>query len=453
MIAPARVAAYEVVRAVSAGRADLPHALAQSRAHLSDERDRALAGEIATGTLRWQAALDRVIGEVAARPTSRLDPEILDILRLTVFQLLHLDRVPASAAVNDAVNLAGRVGKRSAAPLVNAVLRKISRQRDRLPLPARPDGLDRESTLQYLSVTLSHPRWLVERWLDRYGFEAAEKWAQFNNAPAPLTIRVNTLRTTRDLMSNALEREGIRTERTHFAPDGLIVTSGNPLLSSLAQDGLFFVQDEASQLVPLVAGTKPGDIVLDACASPGGKTIAMAAAMADRGFVAATDVRGARVDLLARTVRTAGTSCVRIVRANAEQSLPFYPVFTRALLDAPCSGLGTLRRDPDLKWRRQETDLASLADAQSRMLGRVADVLAPGGQLVYSTCSSEPEENERLIERFLAGRQDFRRAPIAKLPGDAAPLVDESGALRTLPFRDGLEAFFAAALVKSSASR
>lgn len=453
MIGQARVAAYEVLRAVSAGRADLPHALAQSRAHLDDERDRALAGEIATGTLRWRAAFDRVIGEAAGRPTNRLDPEILDILRLSVFQLLYLDRVPASAAVNDAVNLAGRAGKRSAAPLVNAVLRKISRQRHLLPLPARPDGLERDSALQYLAVTLSHPLWLVERWLDRYGFEAAEKWARFNNAPAPLTLRVNLLRTTRETVLNALAREHVTTEPTRFAPDGLVVTSGNPLASSLAQAGLFFVQDEASQLVAVVAGAKPGDVVLDACASPGGKTIAMAASMSDRGLVVASDVRGARVDLLERTIRAAATTCVRIVRANAEQTLPFRPVFTLALLDAPCSGLGTLRRDPDVKWRRQEADLQALAGAQMRMLGRVADVLAPDGRLVYSTCSSEPEENEQLLDRFLEARPEFRRVRVENLPDVAASLVDDSGALRTLPFRDGLEAFFAAVLVKSSASR
>jgi len=152
-------------------------------------------------------------------------------------------------------------------------------------------------------------------------------------------------------------------------------------------------------------------------------------------------------------VRASGVRSVRILRANAEHSLPFRPVFTRALLDAPCSGLGTLRRDPDVKWRRRETDLGPLADAQLRMLGRTADVLVPGGRLVYSTCSSEPEENEQVIERFLTARRDVRRSEAPVLPPAVTPLVDESGALRTLPFRDGLEAFYACVLVKSAASR
>ena len=172
MIAPARVAAYEALTMVSSGRHDLPQALAKVRTGLDDERDRALAGEIATGAVRWQAALDRIVSDTTGRPVSRLEPEVLAILRLTIFQLLHLDRVPASAAVNDAVSLAKRAGKRSAAPLVNAVLRRVSRERAHLPLPPRPrDEADREASLAYLSVTLSHPAWLAERWLLRHGFE------------------------------------------------------------------------------------------------------------------------------------------------------------------------------------------------------------------------------------------------------------------------------------------
>ena len=190
MIAPARQAAYDVLRAVNSGRADLPAALARVRGSLSDERDRALAGEIATGTLRWQGAVDAVIAAFIKRPVAKLDPEVLDVLRMTAFQLLHLDRIPASAAVNDAVNLVSKAGKKSASGLVNAVLRRISRERAHLPLPPRPNPDERTSessraaAIAYLSTTLSHPQWLVTRWLDRYGFEATEAWATFNNIPA-----------------------------------------------------------------------------------------------------------------------------------------------------------------------------------------------------------------------------------------------------------------------------
>ena len=283
MIAPARLAAYDVLRAVSTRRADLPAALVRARSHLHDERDRALAGEIATGTLRWQGTFDVLIAAHARRPLATLDAEVVDILRLTLFQLLHLDRVPASAAVNDAVHLTKKAGKTSAAPFVNALLRRASRERDRLPLPPRAIG-DAAGEVDYLEQTLSHPRWLVERWRTQYGFEAAEAWCRFDNEPAPLSLRANRLRIGRDDLGQALRQEGVDTEPAPYAPDGLIVTRGNPLLSPLASQGLFVVQDEASQIVGEVAAARPGERILDACAAPGGKTLAMAAAMGNAGI-------------------------------------------------------------------------------------------------------------------------------------------------------------------------
>ena len=435
MIAPARVAAFEVLRAVSAGRVDLGTALAQVRSRLADDRDRALAGEIATGTLRWQGAFDHVIGAFANRPLRKLDPEVLDILRLTIFQLLYLDRIPASAAVKDAVDLTGKAGKRSASGLVNAVLRRVSREREHLPLPVRPENVTlRDAAIAYLSTTLSHPAWLVSRWMDRYGFEAAEAWARFNNAPAALTVRANPFKTTRDALRARLAEQGVETKAGARAPDALVVLAGNPLATTLDEDGWFVVQDEASQLVGAFAGARPGERVLDVCASPGGKTTAMAAAMEGQGQLLASDVRGRRVRLLARTVQRSGAPNIRMVQADATSPLPFGAVFDRVLLDAPCSGLGTIRRDPDIRWRRREEDLEALARAQLVMATHAAAALKPGGALIYSTCSSEPEENESVVEAFLSAHPAFR-------------LVAEP--LRTRPDRDHLEAFFAAMLVKT----
>ena len=458
MIAPARLAAYEALRAVNGRAADLPAALARVRSGLRDERDRALAGEIVTGTLRWQGAFDRVIGVLSGRPLDRLDPEVLDILRLTVFQLLHLDRVPASAAVNDAVQLTRKAGKSSSASFVNAVLRRASRQRAGLPLPPRTVG-DAAAELDYLETTLSHPRWLVERWRDRYGFEAAEAWCRFNNSPAALTLRANRLQVTRESLAEALHAAGVETTPTRFAPDGLVVRRGNPLGSDLEfpahgdlidrnsrSDPWFVVQDEASQLVAVVARATAGQRVLDACAAPGGKTTAMAADMGDRGLLIASDVRPKRVRLLAETVRNAGARCVRVIQANAAQPLPFADVFDLVLIDAPCSGLGTLRRDPDIKWRRSPDEFPALASLQLRILTSAAAVVRGGGRILYSTCSSEIEENDEVVERFLTAHPGFRLSPL-QFP--AAPeLVGSDGYFRTLPFRDGLEAFFAAALAR-----
>jgi 16S rRNA (cytosine967-C5)-methyltransferase len=445
VIAPARVAAYDTVLAVAAGRADLPSALARARVKLQDERDRALAGEIAAGTCRWQGAFDHVIEAFSGRPSARLDPEILAILRISMFQLLHLDRVPAAAVVDDAVELARKAGKRSASGFVNALLRRVSRERKQLPLPSQPP-------IDFLSIALSHPRWLAERWLARHGFDAAVAWARFDNSAAALTLRANTLRTTRDALARDLSVAGVETRDTRFAPHGLIVTSGNPLLTPLAHAGLFFVQDEASQLVGEFVGAAPGERILDACASPGGKTTQMAAAVEGRGTIVAADVRGRRLDLLSRTVAESGAQHVLVVQADARALPPFRDVFDAVLVDAPCSGLGTLRRDPDIRWRRAEADLAALAGVQREMLDQLATVVRPGGRLIYSTCSSEPEENDAVVTAFLDAHSDFRRtrpASFARRP-ELAALLDDEGALRTLPFRDGLEAFYAAMLVRAS---
>jgi 16S rRNA (cytosine967-C5)-methyltransferase len=449
MIAPARQAAYDVLRAVNDGRADLPTALARVRARIPDDRDRALAGEIAAGTLRWQAAFDHLVESFTGRPVARLDAEVRDVLRLTAFQLLHLDRIPASAAVNDAVNLTRKAGKQSAAGLVNAVLRRISRERGRLPLPPRPvSGDDRTSAIAYLATSLSHPEWLATRWLDRYGLDGAEAWEQFDNAPAALTLRVNRLRTSPAALVAALGEHGVACEPTRFAADGLVVRSGNPLLTPLADRGLFFVQDEASQLVARLAGARAGETVLDACAAPGGKTAAMAAAMDDHGLIVASDIRGRRVDLLARTVTSAGAACVRVVRADASMPLPFAPAFDCVLLDAPCSGLGTLRRDPDIRWRRRPEEFERFAAVQLAMASEVARVVRPGGRLLYATCSSEPEENETVIARFLAAHAEFEATP-AFIPADLERFRTAEGHFRTQPHRDGLEAFFASMVVKT----
>jgi 16S rRNA (cytosine967-C5)-methyltransferase len=449
MIAPARLAAYDVLRAVGGGRLDLAAALARARTGMTDDRDRALAGEIAAGTLRWQAAFDHVIGVYARRPIAQFDPEIADILRLTVFQLLYLDRVPASAAVNDAVNLARKVGKTSAAGLVNAVLRRVSRERDRLPLPPRDRG-SVDAELEFLSKTLSHPRWLVARWRERYGFEAAEAWCRFDNEPAQLTLRANRLRATREELAGQLLEHRVATQLTRFASDGLVVTSGNPLLTPLAGSGLFAVQDEASQLVAEIVRALPGERILDACAAPGGKTVAMAAAMQDSGQIVAGDLRPRRVRLLSDTVRESGATSVAVVRINAAQPLPFQPVFDAVLIDAPCSGLGTVRRDPDVKWRRSEADLEIMRDGQLKILRSAAEAVKPGGRIVYATCSSEPEENEDVVRGFLDESPAFtQHRAILPASSGGAGLINEAGHLRTLPFRDALEAFFAAVLVKA----
>jgi 16S rRNA (cytosine967-C5)-methyltransferase len=444
MISPARLAAYRSLRAVADPHADLATIIEQHRRRLADDRDRALAAEITLGTLRWRAALDHVIAWAGHRPVDAFDAEILDLLRLGAYQLLHLDRVPASAVVDDAVNLCKQEGKGSASGAVNAILRHISRDRRALPMPDERDQLD------YLAITLSHPRWLVSRWMNRLGFDIALQWVRFNNQQAQLTLRANRIKTTREELAEELAAAGVTSAPARFAADGLVVTAGNPLTTPIASSGRFVVQDESSQLVAAFAGVRAGETVLDACAAPGGKTSQMAADIGTGGRLVAADVRPRRIRLLERTLRATGADAVLVVTADLLAGAPFGASFDCVLVDAPCSGLATLRRDPDVKWRRAEVDLASNADRQGRMLRSAADLVRQGGRLVYATCSTEPEENDEVVAAFLGSRSDFRlEHPLEAgidLPPGVNACVDPAGYLRPTPHQHGLEAFFAARL-------
>jgi 16S rRNA (cytosine967-C5)-methyltransferase len=324
------------------------------------------------------------------------------------------------------------------------------RQRRHLPLPVRPESpSDRGAAVAYLGITHSHPDWLVARWLERYGFDAAEAWVRFNNETPPLTIRANRLRMTRDQLRATLAGHGVETEPTRYAPDGLVVVEGNPLHTE-TNDGSFFVQEEASQLVSIVVGAQAGERVLDLCASPGGKTTAMAADMNDTGLVVASDVRSRRLQLLRDTVESSGARHVHVVHVPAAGPLPFRVPFDRVLVDAPCSGLGTVRRDPDIRWRRAESDLEPFARAQLTMIRNAASAVRAGGRLIYSTCSSEPEENERVVSSFLSDNSNFGlvdlRADRPVYFDALEPVLDEDGVLRTSPHEHGLEAFYGAVL-------
>ena len=456
MTAPARSAVHRVLRQVHTRRQDLPDALADAREMLSDRRDRALVDEIATGTLRWQGALDHVLAQVSSRPLVQLDADVLDLLRAAAYQMLYLDRVPQHAVVHEAVALARRVGKRSAAGFVNAVLRALAADPASISLPARPatptgtqNTIDRSQALDYLATTLSHPRWLAERWLDRHGFEATEHWARFNNQSAPITLRVNLLRTSAKELTGWLAALDIRVRPGRWSPHTLVVTHGNPVTTALAGQGLFLVQDEASQLVAELVAAQPGSQVLDVCASPGGKTAVIAGTMAGRGMLVAGDLRPRRLALLADTLSRLVPGFAHVIRLDMHRSPPLAPVFDWVLLDAPCSGLGMLRRDPDVRWRRSPDDLPRFAVDQTTFLRAAATVVAPGGRLVYSTCSSEPEENERVVEQFLSTHEGFTVEHPTM--GQLDALIDAHGYFRTLPHRDQLEGFFAAILRRETA--
>ena len=443
MAAAAREAAFRVLRSIAGGRTDLGDALSRARDPLSDPRDRALATDLAAGTLRWRGAIDYQVQLRSAKPLEKLDGAVLDAVRLGAYQILYLQRIPVSAVVNDSVDLAKRARFKSASGFVNAVLRRLSRERNELSWP------DRSNLLEHLSVVHSHPSWLVARWLARYGAEATKEWLRFNNEAPTLTLAANRLLCSRDELAARLGREDIGTTPTPVAPHGLKVSSGQALASSAFRDGFCLVQDEASQIIPELLRARGSRRLLDACASPGGKTIAAAAECNREALVVATDVRTRRVQLLAATIKRCRATRVRIAHVGASTPLPFSDaVFDRVLIDAPCSGLGTVRRDPDIRWRRHPDQFAAFAQTQLDLLRRVHRVVAPGGAIVYSTCSSEPEENEDVVAAFLRD-VDAAVVPISALgvATQIARMETHEGYLRTTPV-DGLEAFFGAVLRK-----
>ena len=446
-----RHAALKVLRKVQTQQLDLANAQAQIRPSLTDRRDRALVHEIVVGTLRWRAKLDFVIQKASSRALNRIDVDLLDLLRLSAYQLLYLDRVPAHAVVYEAVNLATELGKKSAAPFINGVLRTIEREMASQQLPARPTNSqqsDRSDVLDYLSITQSHPRWLMERWYDRYGADATITWTVFNNAVAPISLRVNTLKCSTSRLTEELLACAVETRPSTWSPHALIVTRGNPQDTPLATQGLFWLQDEASQLIGELVTAKPGSQILDACAAPGGKALIAATHMKDRGLVVTADVRPARTKLLASKFKEYRTESTKVVRSDG-RALPFPPVMQWVVVDAPCSGLGTLRRDPDIRWKRTVEDLAQFAKLQSQLLQEATRAIEPGGRILYSTCSSEPEENEHVVRQFLEENPRF----VIERPANPKvdPLIDQDGFVRTLPYRDGLEAFFAAQLKDETA--
>lgn len=432
MIATARVAAFDALREIEAGRLDLGEAVARVRKPLADERDRALLLELVSGTLRMQAAIDFQLASRVTRSLSKLDESVRIVLRMSGFQLLYLSRIPSSAVINDAVELTRRAGKSSAAGLVNAVLRALARDREKPIWPAAPPPEAAiEAVAGYLAIVQSHPAWLVSRWLERHGRDATERWLAFNNRAAALCLAPNRTLVSREALAEELRADGVETAPTARAPHGLHVVSGHPMATRAFREGRFLVQDEASQLIAALVDPPRGARVLDLCASPGGKTMSLVADVGGPGVVVASDVRPHRLRVLASTLARCRASRARIIQVPAAGPLPFGDEsFDTALIDAPCSGLGTVRRDPDIRWRRSPEDLPRFAAAQLNLLDRACGLVRAGGTLIYSTCSSEPDENEDVVSAFLRTHPDY----------------SHERTHQTLPFRDGLEAFYGAVL-------
>ncbi|HWO42237.1 MAG TPA: 16S rRNA (cytosine(967)-C(5))-methyltransferase RsmB [Candidatus Eisenbacteria bacterium] len=408
-------------------------------------RDRALLTELIYGTLRWQKRLDHEIRAFVRRPSQ--DPWITSLLRVSLYQLLFLTKIPAYAAVNDAVALAKRRG-RGRADFVNAVLRSYLRENPQLP---KPDP--QTASTAALAVYWSHPEWLVRQWQEYFGSDQIEALLKADNEPSRLVLRVNSLRAGREELLQALGRQGIEAGPTRWSPQGIVLRGGAsvPGLPGF-REGLFSVQGEASQLIGYLVSPNPGMRILDACAAPGGKSTHLAELMQDEGEVLAVDVSARSLDRMAANVQRLGLKSVRLLRGDITE-VGFEAVdrvYDRVLLDAPCSGLGTLRAHPEIKWQRTERDLSRLARLQLKLLFTVADRVKAGGVLVYSTCTLSPQENESVVESFLTDRRDFQLDVAADhLPAQAKSMICGRYFL-ALPHVHGTDGFFAARMTRLS---
>ncbi len=432
-----------------------------------DSRDRALTVELTYGVLRRLATIDWRLEPVLDKPLLRLPVAVQMVLRLGAYQLLFLDRIPQSAAVNESVNLtrafAGTVG-RDWSGLVNAVLRSLLRH------PPEPWPSMDQDPAQALAVRYSIPGWLSRRWVERLGPATAEAVCEGVSIAPPMTLRVNQLVTSRDALLEQFAQAGIAAKQTTVSPFGIVLEDGG-LVPSLPgfQEGAFYVEDEAAQLIPLLLDPQPGDVILDACAAPGGKSTHLADLMQNKGTIYAVDRKGTRLDLLKSNCSRLNLQIVVPIIGDIRQPREWVPLIEtaagssvkktkvgellvdRILVDAPCSGLGVLRRHPEAKWRKDEQSLPRHQALQCQILEAVAPCLRPGGVLVYSTCSTESEENEDVIEQFCRAHAEFQRESVVRwLPPEARGFVTEQGAFSTVGNQFSMDGFYAARLKKVS---
>jgi 16S rRNA (cytosine967-C5)-methyltransferase len=429
---------------------------------LSDQ-DRALAFELVYGVLRHAVTLDWRLDQISRKPIARLPLNVATTLRVAAYQLLYLDRIPESAAVNEAVKLIRKQPGHDWGGLVNAILRNLIRQ----PAPSLPDS--RVAPIEALSLNYACPVWMVERWIKAFGNDHAEVMCRKTLEIPPMTLRTNTLRYTRKKLLDRLEAEGIPARKTSVSPEGITLEKcGNPGQISVVQDGSCYIEDEAAQLIPPLLDPQPGERVLDACAAPGGKTTHLAQLMQNQGTIIALDRQHVRLLQLTANCERLGISLVHTHECDIVNEWPktkaetvdalfsgshsLAQPFDRILVDAPCSGLGVLRRHPEGKMLKQFSTIEQSSIIQRQILDHVCHLLRPGGILVYSACSIEPEETTEVVSAFCQEHPDFQPEPVTPwVPTAGLSLVTDHGHLCTAFQSFTMDGFFACRLKKSDA--
>lgn len=409
--------------------------------------DRSFLTELTYGILRWRGKLDWVIRHFSKIPLEKIEPDILNTLRLGCYQILILSKIPHAAAVNESVELAKQGRGKGGASFVNAILRALIRKKGEVRYP----DIQQDPAL-HIAVVNSHPLWLVHRWIDEMGIEETIRVCTFNNQMSTLTLRTNTLKMDRTRLLELLREEGLNPFPTPFSEEGIWVKEAPPTSElPLSHKGLYRIQDEASQLVTSILNPQPGECILDGCAAPGGKTSHIAQRMENRGEIYALDLNRKKLNWIGKGCDQLGITIVKTVRGDASKPLPIPEgvEFDRVLVDVPCSGFGTIRKNPDVKWRKNEEDILRLSGVQHSILKNLSRYVKEGGQLVYSTCTVFHEENEDVVVKFLNEHPNFHLDPPEQtLLMKWRPII-EKDFIKTFPPKDQMDGFFIARMVKT----
>jgi 16S rRNA (cytosine967-C5)-methyltransferase len=398
------------------------------------------------GVLRWRERLDWIVRRFSKVPFEKIDFEISSILRLGLYQIFFLTRTPASAAVNESVELAKKIRGKGGGGFVNAILRTALREKEEISYP----DMEKDPAF-YISIVQSHPLWLIRRWVEELGVRETLRVCEANHRISGLTLRTNTLKMSREDLIEKLREKGLNPLPSSFSEEGVLLRDPPPTSElPFLKEGFYLIQDEASQLVTSILGPKPGERILDACAAPGGKTTHMAQRMENQGEIHALDLNREKLNRIEEGCRRLGIKIVKTAKGDATRPLAFFKglEFDRILADVPCSGFGTLRKNPDLKWRRGEKDIGRLSRLQSSVLKNLSGYVKEGGILVYSTCTVFHEENEDVIEGFLAQHPAFQLDQMVEVLPEKCHFLIRNGFFKTFPPRDEMDAFFVARLKK-----
>lgn len=416
--------------------------------HLSEKiskQDENLVREIVYGVLENEMYIDYILRKASKIKIKKIHPKILIILKMGIYQLIFMDRIPDSAAVNESVNLAKKHGHKGTIGFVNGVLRNINRNKDEFM------KIDVKSKSEYISIKYSHPKWMVDRWVKEFGEEFTEDLCMINNSKPELNIRVNNLKITKDKLKDILEEKDFMIRDGKYAKDTIIVENPSRIteLKEFKQ-GHFFIQDESSSLVGEIMDPKPNSIVLDICSAPGGKATHIAEIMGNKGKVLSRDIHENKLELIEENAKRLGIKIIETKASDArKRDESLVDIADYLLIDAPCSGFGLIRRKPEIKWNRKEKDVDELIDIQYQILNNAKDYLKVGGTLIYSTCTIENDENINMIKRFLDENENFKLVNIEKNLTNRDNIETlKDGYFQLYPHIHGTDGFFIGKMIK-----